>query len=302
MWKRNWTCNAIRFAPSRPYSILHGLGADRVAAQLNLMEQVADRVPATVLTGFLGSGKTTLLNHILTATHGKKIAIIENEFGDVSIDDALVAKNSKFHSDEEIIEVLNGCICCSVRGDLVAILEKLASRCKAGELHLDAIIIETTGMADPTPVAQCFFMDESIRSFTRLDGIITMVDAQHVERHLDAVKPEGTINEACAQLGFADRVLLTKVDLVSNLGALPLIVGCSQSDHKSRQSRASPPLTEKSLTLSKKSKINEITVVIYFDSVNSGVDLAADRRAIAPPPHRLHTGQFIRLKPQYCIV
>ena len=104
------------------------------------------RVPVTILTGFLGSGKTTLLNHILTATHGKKIAIIENEFGDVAIDDALVAKNSRFHS-EELIEVLNGCICCSVRGDLVAVLEKLARRCKAGELHLDAIIIETTGMA-----------------------------------------------------------------------------------------------------------------------------------------------------------
>ena len=108
----------------------------------------SSRVPATVLTGFLGSGKTTLLNHILTATHGKKIAIIENEFGETAIDDALLAKNSKFASDEEIIEVLNGCICCSVRSDLVAVLEKLAARTAAGDLHLDAIIIETTGMAD----------------------------------------------------------------------------------------------------------------------------------------------------------
>jgi len=162
-------------------------------------EQV-DRVPATVLTGFLGSGKTTLLNHILTATHGKKIAIIENEFGDVAIDDALVAKNSKFHSDEEIIEVLNGCICCSVRGDLVAILEKLASRCKAGELHLDAIIIETTGMADPAPVAQTFLVHDTIKAFARIDGIVTLVDAKHVEQHLDAKTAEGVVNEAIAQV------------------------------------------------------------------------------------------------------
>merc|ERR1712185_379833 len=99
----------------------------------------SDRVPVTIITGFLGSGKTTLLNHILTATHGKKIAVIENEFGDVSIDDKLISKNSKFRSDEEIVEVLNGCICCSVRQDLVAILEKLAGRVQLGDLVLDAI-------------------------------------------------------------------------------------------------------------------------------------------------------------------
>ena len=112
----------------------------------------SERVPVTIITGFLGSGKTTLLNHILTATHGKKIAVIENEFGDVSIDDKLISKNSKFRSDEEIVEVLNGCICCSVRQDLVAILEKLAGRVQLGDLVLDAIVIETTGMADPAPV------------------------------------------------------------------------------------------------------------------------------------------------------
>ena len=132
--------------------------------------EIAGLVPATILTGFLGSGKTTLLNHILTATHGKKIAIIENEFGEVAIDDALIQKSSVHNSDKEIVEVLNGCICCTVRSDLVAILEKLAARTAAGELKLDAIIVETTGMADPTPVAQTFLAHDAIRDFARLDG------------------------------------------------------------------------------------------------------------------------------------
>ena len=177
-------------------------------------ETQLDRVPATILTGFLGSGKTTLLNHILSATHGKKIAIIENEFGDVSIDDALLAKNSKYSSDEEIVEVLNGCLCCTVRSDLIAILQKLADRTSRGEIALDAIVIETTGMADPAPVAQTFLIDEKIRDFARLDGIVTLVDVIHIEQHLDAVKPHGTVNEAAAQVGFADRLLLNKMDLL----------------------------------------------------------------------------------------
>merc|ERR1719191_1422344 len=168
-----------------------------------------------IMEGFLGSGKTTLLNHILTQQHGKKLAVIENEFGEVGIDDDLLKKNTRMQADEEIIEMMNGCICCTVRQDLVVVLDKLAKRIEAGTLKLDGIIIETTGMADPAPVAQTFFVEQKVQKFARLDGIITLVDAKHIEAHLDEEKPEGAENEAVEQVAFADRMLLNKIDLVT---------------------------------------------------------------------------------------
>ncbi|GAB2972201.1 GTP-binding protein [Streptomyces pseudoechinosporeus] len=164
-----------------------------------------ERVPVTVLTGFLGSGKTTLLNRILTENHGMKIAVIENEFGEVGIDDALV-----LDAEEEIFEMNNGCICCTVRGDLIRILGALMRRRE----KFDHILIETTGLADPAPVAQTFFMDDEIAAQLRLDAIVTLVDAAHVLQHLDEVKPEGVENEAVEQIAFADRIVLNKTDLV----------------------------------------------------------------------------------------
>ena len=174
---------------------------------------MAPKVPVTILTGFLGSGKTTLLNHILTAKHDKKIAVIENEFGDVGIDDALLKPNLQSTTDEDVIEMMNGCICCTVRQDLVEVLKKLARRSEKG-LKLDAIVIETTGLADPAPVAQTFFVDDDVKAFCELDGIVTLVDAKHVVQHLDDEKPEGAENEAVEQVAFADRLILNKVDLV----------------------------------------------------------------------------------------
>jgi len=172
-----------------------------------------DLVPVTLLTGFLGSGKTTLLNHILSADHGKRIAVIENEFGEVGVDDALI----KFQSDEDVFEMNNGCICCTVRIDLITILDKLMKRQRTpGTAKLDHIIIETTGLADPAPVAQTFFVDENVKSFSRLDGIVTMVDAKHIEAHLDEEKPEGVENEAVEQVAFADVLILNKIDLVDD--------------------------------------------------------------------------------------
>jgi G3E family GTPase len=170
------------------------------------MSEVDTRVPVTVVTGFLGSGKTTLVNYILSENHGKRIAVIENEFGEIGIDDALV-----IDAEEEIFEMNNGCICCTVRGDLIRILGTLMKR----RDKFDYILVETTGLADPAPVAQTFFVDEEIRAQLRLDAIVTVVDAKHLAIHLFEEKEEGIENEALEQLAFADRVLINKVDLVN---------------------------------------------------------------------------------------
>ena len=164
-----------------------------------------DLIPATILTGFLGSGKTTLLNRILHERHGEKIAVIENEFGQEGIDNDILVQDK----DEQIIEMNNGCICCTVRGDLVRILAELAAKRKAGELKFDRVIIETTGLAEPGPVAQTFFMDETIHAQFVLDAVITVVDAKHAPQQLS------DNSEARAQIGFADRLLLSKTDLVA---------------------------------------------------------------------------------------
>jgi len=161
-------------------------------------------VPVTILTGFLGAGKTTLLNRILKEDHGHRIAVIENEFGEVGVDSDIIEK-----SDEQIVEMNNGCICCTVRGDLIRILAELKEKRDAGSLKFDRVVIETTGMADPGPVAQTFFTDEDIGAYYLLDSIVTVVDAKHASVQLDE------FTEAQQQVGFADRILLSKSDLVS---------------------------------------------------------------------------------------
>jgi G3E family GTPase len=160
-------------------------------------------IPVTVLTGFLGAGKTTLLNRILTEQHGEKIAVIENEFGQEGIDNDILVQNK----EEQIVEMNNGCICCTVRGDLVRILKDLYAKKYNGTLNFDRVIIETTGMADPGPVAQTFFMDDEIADHYLLDAVITIVDAKHGHQALDEQK------EAQSQVGFADRILMSKVDV-----------------------------------------------------------------------------------------
>jgi G3E family GTPase len=162
------------------------------------------QTPVTVLTGYLGAGKTTLLNRILTEDHGKRYAVIVNEFGEIGIDNDLIVG-----SDEEVYEMNNGCVCCTVRGDLIRVVSGLVKRQGAAGKGFDAIVIETTGLADPAPVAQTFFMDDDVRAKTRLDSVTTVVDAKHINLRLEDSR------EAREQIAFADQIVLNKADLVS---------------------------------------------------------------------------------------
>lgn len=177
-----------------------------------------DQIPATIITGFLGSGKTTLLNHILTADHGKRIAVIENEYGEIDIDGSLVA--AKATGTEDIIMLNNGCLCCTVRGDLVRMIAELVDKKKGKFNH---IVIETTGLANPAPIIQTFYAEDQVFNDVKLDGVVTLVDAKHIGLHLDEVKPKGMVNEAVEQIAYADRIILNKTDLVGEKDIASLV-------------------------------------------------------------------------------
>jgi G3E family GTPase len=182
-------------------------------------------IPVTILTGFLGAGKTTLLNRILTERHGEKIAVIENEFGETGVDNDILVKDKQ----EQIVEMNNGCLCCTVRGDLVRILGDLSKKRRQGKLRFDRVIIETTGLANPGPVAQTFFMDEGIHDQYLLDAVVTVVDAKHADRQLDEH------DEARRQVGFADKILLSKTDLVEDAKVDALMQRLRQMNPRAQQ-------------------------------------------------------------------
>lgn len=178
------------------------------------MEEDA-KVPVTVITGFLGSGKTTLLNRILREQHGKRIAVIENEFGEVGIDTSLVEQAER--TTETIVEMNNGCICCTLRGDFIEGMHKVLKDVRDRGSHLDGVLIETTGLADPSPIASTFFLDQFMRENYRLDSILGVCDAKHLLTQLDAQRETACVNEASEQVAFSDRLLLTKTDLCTDM-------------------------------------------------------------------------------------
>jgi G3E family GTPase len=184
-------------------------------------------IPATILTGFLGSGKTTLLKRVLTEAHGQKIAVIENEFGEENIDNEILVQDSK----EQIIQLNNGCVCCTIREDLRTTLADLAEKKRKGELDFDRVVIETTGLADPGPVAQTFFMDDEIAETYLLDSILTLVDAKHADQQLDSRQ------EARRQIGFADQIFISKTDLVDDQTVEALIHRVKHMNPRAPQTR-----------------------------------------------------------------
>lgn len=184
-------------------------------------------IPATILTGFLGSGKTTLLKRVLTEAHGQKIAVIENEFGEENIDNEILVQDAT----EQIIQLNNGCVCCSIREDLRTTLADLAEKKRKGELNFDRVVIETTGLADPGPVAQTFFMDDEIAESYLLDSILTLVDAKHGDQQLNDRQ------EARRQIGFADQIFISKTDLVDTATTDALIHRIKYMNPRAPQTR-----------------------------------------------------------------
>ena len=231
-------------------------------------------IPATILTGFLGSGKTTLLKRVLTEAHGQKIAVIENEFGEENIDNDILVSDT----DEQIIQMSNGCICCTIREDLRATLQDLAQKKRKGELDFERVVIETTGLADPGPVAQTFFMDDEIAESYLLDSILTLVDAKHAQQQLDDRQ------EARRQVGFADRIFISKTDLVS-----PADLDALQHRLKRMNPRAPHQVAQ----------FGEVALAEVFDlrgfNLNARLDidpefLAADEHAHDHHDHHHHDG------------
>lgn len=182
------------------------------------------QIPVTILTGFLGAGKTTLINHLLNNNHDEKIMIIENEFGPINIDSGLLNQNANI----EIIEMSNGCICCSVQGELINALYQLHQDRIKGKIQFDRLIIETTGLADPAPILQCFFIDDLIRESIQLDAVITVVDCEHINNHLDNHRV------AASQIGFADRIILTKTDRIQEKDKFAVIERVNKINNKAK--------------------------------------------------------------------
>jgi len=229
-------------------------------------------VPVTILTGFLGSGKTTLINRVLKERHGQRIAVIENELGEAGVDnDILLAETG-----EQIIEMNNGCVCCTVRGDLIRILGELKERRDSGKLRFDRVIIETTGMADPGPVAQSFFIDEKIGNYYLLDSVITVVDAKHAPRQLDEFR------EAQEQVGFADRILMSKTDLVSE---------AEQEKLKKRLAKMNPRAPIKKMHFSN-TPIEDVLDIRGFN-LNATLELDPDFLEDSEHEHDEHVSSFV---------
>ena len=225
-------------------------------------------IPVTILTGFLGSGKTTLLKRILTEAHGQKIAVIENEFGEENIDNEILVNDTQ----ENIIQMNNGCICCTIREDLRETLQLLAAKKRKGQLDFDRVVIETTGLADPGPVAQTFFMDEEIAEQYLLDSILTLVDAKHAQTQLDDRQ------EARRQIGFADQIFISKTDLVAEDEVKALM---------SRLTQMNPRAPQKAV------HFGEVAIADVFDlrgfNLNAKLDIDPDfLKADEPHDHAHH--------------